>query len=119
MSQLLETVFPKLGGTPYSVTSPRSKHDNCIAWAAGVTDSWWWPDPDFVGFWPAGISRELSIAAFIQAFESLGYSVCDDALYDPSLEKVALFAREGQPTHAARQLSGGTWTSKCGKLEVI
>jgi hypothetical protein len=35
-------------------------------------------------------------------------------------EKVALFAHEdGTPTHAARQLASGRWTSKLGELEDI
>ena len=30
------------------------------------------------------------------------------------MEKIALYAREGVPTHAARQLPGGGWSSKLG-----
>jgi len=32
-----------------------------------------------------------------------------------AFEKVAIYALDGEPTHAARQLSDGTWTSKLGK----
>jgi hypothetical protein len=39
----LEDVFPGLQGTAYRVTSPADRGYNCIAWAAGVTDDWWWP----------------------------------------------------------------------------
>jgi len=36
------------------------------------------------------------------------------------MEKVAIFAdAQGAPTHAARQLESGAWTSKCGTLEDI
>lgn len=119
MSALLETCFPNLGRTDYAVTSPRDKSYNCIAWAAGVTDAWWWPDPDNIGYWPPGVPRESSVAAFVEAFETLGYEKCENAQLDRQLEKIVIFERDGRPTHAARQLSGGRWTSKCGKLEDI
>jgi hypothetical protein len=39
---------------------------------------------------------------------------------EPGFEKVALYAdAAGIPTHAARQLSGGKWTSKLGRREDI
>ncbi|OZE22149.1 hypothetical protein CH262_18940 [Rhodococcus sp. 05-2255-1e] len=34
-------------------------------------------------------------------------------------EKIAVYAKNGVPTHAARQLADGTWTSKCGKSNDI
>ena len=40
-----------------------------------------------------------------------------DAAIEPEVEKVALYARAGEPTHAARQLSSGRWTSKLGPEE--
>lgn len=54
------------------------------------------------------------------AFASLGYTVCEDEGLEAGYEKVALFAdATGRPTHAARQLSGGRWTSKLGTAEDI
>ena len=41
----IEAAFPALVGTGYFVTSPATPEYNCIAWAAGETDRWWWPDP--------------------------------------------------------------------------
>jgi hypothetical protein len=44
--------------------------------------------------------------------------VCPGEEAEPDFEKVALFAdAQGKPTHAARQLSSGRWTSKLGKKE--
>ena len=61
------------------------------------------------------------MSAFLAAFESLGYEKCEDGLLEAEYEKVALFADPdtGVPTHAARQLSDGWWTSKLGPLEDI
>lgn len=57
---------------------------------------------------------EESIEAFVRAFETRGYMVCDDASPETRFEKVAIYALRGDPTHAARQLSDGRWTSKLG-----
>jgi hypothetical protein len=44
-----------------------------------------------------------------------GYVVGSDESLEPGFEKVALFAdAAGKPTHAARQLPSGAWTSKLG-----
>ena len=70
--------------------------------------------------WPPGASREVTIKAFIEAFESIGYSECPDAEFEKGFLKVAIYADSaGKPTHAARQLKSGQWTSKCGDLEDI
>ena len=74
----------------------------------------WWPHPD--GFWPAGIPVQVTIAAFVSAFATLGYVTCADGVLETAFEKVALYADfGGTPTHAARQLPDGTWTSKLGE----
>jgi hypothetical protein len=63
---------------------------------------------------------EESMAAFVAAFATLGYTPCDDDAFDPAWEKVALFVNgAGEPTHAARQLPNGRWTSKLGESEDI
>ncbi len=59
--------------------------------------------------------RETSLPAFVSAFGQLGFQLCSDEGLDPECEKVAIFARDNVPTHAARQLPAGTWTSKLGE----
>ena len=61
-----------------------------------------------------------SIASLVSGFETLGYEPCADAHQKPGFEKLALYADEyGSPTHVARQLSYGNWTSKLGAFEDI
>ncbi len=115
----LERFFPNLAGTGYVLTSPADTIYNCIAWAAGVSNDWWWPDPMGVSFWPASVRREETIAAFREAFQSLGYVPSADDSLEPGFEKVALYALAGAPKHAARQLPNGRWTSKLGELEDV
>lgn len=116
----IENYFPRLRPSDYQITSPESGTYNCIAWAAGQTDRWWEPDPFDLYFWPQGAHRGLALEAYVQAFSGLGYVLCQIADLEPGFEKVAIYVDlKGRPTHAARQLPNGKWTSKLGKLEDI
>jgi hypothetical protein len=139
---LLESIFPKLVAAGYEKTSDETGPPNnpgsynCIAWAAGDTHhGFWWPMPD--GYWPGGIKRESTISCFINTFRSLGYRICEHSGREILYDKVVLYAihksyapmpsipksldgfKDWKPTHMARQLSDGTWTSKCGWQEDI
>jgi hypothetical protein len=118
---VIETLFPKLQANYYQFTSPQTESYNCVAWAAGVTNIWWWPfgDPSLT-YWPAGAPRQENVPAFQAMFANLGFVPCDSATLELGFEKIAIFADAGQsPTHVARQLPSGTWTSKLGRLEDI
>lgn len=120
MRELIEQLFPGLRGTNFQITSPRDRRYNCVAWAANDQHRWWWPGEPPFSFWPAGLEREESVPNFVAAFGTLGYEVCASGEHDSSLEKVAIFtSSDGVPTHMARQLANGTWTSKLGGLEDI
>ena len=99
----------------FQVTSWPTDAYNCIAWAAGDQYYWWWPDPDGEFYWPPGVDRVATVAAFIAAFQTLGYEPCDSPDLEPGFEKVAIYAVGDSTKHMARQLSSGTWTSKLGE----
>jgi hypothetical protein len=109
-----ESLFPDLLRLGYRITSPPDPVYNCVAHAAGVSNVWWWPDPDGFDYWPPSVVRERTLAAFIQAFGTLGYVPCGNGVVEPGWEKVAIFETEDGPTHAARLLENGLWTSKLG-----
>lgn len=113
----LEAFFPGLTSQGYRVTSQQTRMYNCIAWAAGESQRWWWPSN--YSYWPPGAPFEETISAFVNAFAIIGYVECADADLNPRHEKVAIYALNGIPTHAARQLIDGSWTSKCGEFEDI
>jgi len=99
-----------------NITSPQTKEYNCIAWAAGENDRYWWPDPMESGYWPPGLRRSESIENFIEAFKTIGYECCDNENAEESYDKIAIFSKDGKTaTHASRQLESGKWTSKLGK----
>jgi hypothetical protein len=64
--------------------------------------------------WPPGVVRERTLTAFLQAFATLGYTPCPDGSLEPGWEKVALYATDEGPAHAARQVDNGRWSSKLG-----
>jgi hypothetical protein len=73
MVEEIEAIFPNLQSSSYQVTSPENQDYNCIAWAAGDTRRWWWPDPDqWDAYWPSQLARSETLLAFVDLFASLG-----------------------------------------------
>lgn len=104
--------FPRLDKSTRPA-SPPTKIYNCIAWALGVTDRWWWPGR-LDAYWLPGCPEQPSIPAFKALFAIFRYKPCADGRLESGYEKLALYAKGNEPTHAARQLRNGRWTSKCG-----
>jgi hypothetical protein len=97
---------------------------NCIAWALGKKDSWWWPLKKFGYHWPKNLSSEPfnkeTVENFIKAFETERFERCENGLFENGFEKVAIYVNHlNVPKHAARSLPDGTWTSKMGDDEDI
>ena len=136
----LEQTFPKLSAAGYDPTSaatgsyPVPRAYNCISWAASDPRNclWWWPS----AYWPPWVRHpEATVACFIKTFRWLGYGVCSDSRREFAYEKVALYGihnslqfvglpkadelHNWKPTHMARQLPDGTWSSKIGGYEDI
>jgi hypothetical protein len=82
-----------------------------------------WPVNVPGAFWPIPLDPldPVSLKEFIKAFEHEGYEVCgENSEFEDGYEKVAIFVdQDGIPTHAARMLPSGIWTSKMGKGEDI
>ena len=138
----LERGFPLLLNAGYHETSEATGVPgtpgtyNCIAWAAeDVTHDFWWPLPG--GYWPFWVRHpEPTVKCFVKTFRSLGYFICESSRPERFFDKVALYAihtserptpvptswkdlSDWEPTHMARQLRNGSWTSKCGRDEDI
>ena len=114
----LEAEWPGLSGTEYVVTSPEDATYNCIAYAAGEDQRWWQTDEDY--YWPPNARREDTLEGWIDAFVQLGFqrAALGDVRADASV--VAIYADpEGLPTHVARRMPGGSWSSKLGEYEDI
>lgn len=90
---------------------------NCIAHAVDVSNRWWWPPSPHSKdtSWPPGCPQEATVAAFERAFATQAYIPCQSGELEDGYEKIALYADAEGPTHAAKQLPDGGWTSKCGQ----
>lgn len=116
-----EKKYPLLFLSGYEVKSPETPdfRYNCIAFAADDENLWWWPDQHGEAFWPKECKREVTRVAFIQAYATIGYQVCDNREVEAGYDKIALYEKNGVPTHAAKQLEDGRWKSKLGEWEDI
>lgn len=119
-----EAKFPNLKRSDYFVTSDEDGRYNCMAYAAGITDIPWWPVPEGTQGvdWPEDAPREETLDAFIAAYRTKDFepSEDDDSSLESGIEKIALFVdADGTPSHAAKQLPSGSWTSKLGDWEDI
>lgn len=118
---LIERSFPRLTQNGFALTSEQTPDYNCVAWAAGEKNRWWWPDALGVSYWPPGVTRSEDLFAFITAFEQLDYQPCKSGDREEGCEKIAVYVApsSGVPIHLARQLENGRWTSKIGCIEDI
>jgi hypothetical protein len=111
--------FPNLISDSYEITSDPTPEYNCIAYAAGDQENWWWPDLSD-SYWPKDAPRKECIDAFIQAYWQSGkYEPCDDGSLEAGYEKVAIYCNKDGPSHAAWQRDDGNWSSKLGPDEDI
>jgi hypothetical protein len=100
--------FPNLTG--FRVTSPATDDYNCIAYACGHDDRWFWPGR----YWPRGFRLSSSVKVFRAVLALQGYAECADSTFEDGWEKLALYAVGDETKHAARQMATGEWTSKMG-----
>ena len=116
----IAAAFPRIKGALF-ITSPPTPGYNCIAWAvAADTERWWWPQPRWHYYWPEGAPFEETVNDFIRTFQTLGFETCAGEELEKGLEKIAIYVgADGKPTHAARQLANGSWTSKLGAWEDV
>ena len=115
----LHRLFPRLSALPHRLTSRSSAAYNCFAWAAGIDDCWWEPDPLGDNYWPSNAPCERTLEAIVETYGTIGFGVCETSDLNPDFEKIAIYSKDGEATHAARQLPNGSWTSKLGPLEDI
>lgn len=120
----VSSVFEQIKSSDFQCQSDRDIRYNCIAWAAGRTDKFWWPLDERGYWWPEGLRKEgigeETVENFIEAFATQGYKVCRNGRLSRRYEKIVLYVNSnGNPTHAARLLQNGIWSSKLGEDEDI
>jgi len=109
--------FPRLQVNGFRVLAPPSSDYNNWAAAVGDRGRWWWPNEP--GFWPGGAPRDLTIHGFRETFELLGFRECTHPALEAGVDKLCIFSKGQEPTHAARQTREGLWRSKLGRTYEI
>lgn len=113
---IIPDAFPNTINEPFIITSPETTHYNCIAWAFEDDSRWYWPDPFGMAYWPENIPRTIETNSFIELYKLIRYSLCENGELEIGIQKIAIFTDNNSfPTHAARQLLNGFWTSKLGE----
>ncbi|MXW25996.1 MAG: hypothetical protein F4Z77_06890 [Dehalococcoidia bacterium] len=112
----LEIVFPGLSGVSWEVASPQDTTYNCVAFAIGEVDRWWWPLalPASGGYWPQDSPRAETLEAFRATLQGRGFMPVEDEALVEGVSKLALFARSARVVHVAVQREDGRWASKLG-----
>lgn len=118
-TQEIEAVFPELVGTNYSEKSRETDVYNCIAFAFGDVNHWWWPQRGYGIYWPPGFQLSDSVDVLIGICEVHGYSRCKGPKHEIGYEKIAIYSIGGRFKHAVRQLRSGRWVSKLGEWQDI
>lgn len=114
----VEAFAPSIAGY-YRKTSDATLDYNCLAWAVENNQKWFDPQRFCLGYyWPNGVDREWNMTAILQILGLYGYTErSDNDHIEDGYIKIAVYADEsGVPTHFARQLANGKWTSKAGEL---
>ena len=65
-------------------------------------------------------TTEWDLSVVVSAYESERFTPCDQENFEANFDKIAIYCNnDGEPTHAAKQLSNGRWSSKLGTLEDV
>ena len=114
---MLIEAFPNLSGEDFEIVEQPSQRYNCIAYAAGDTTEWWWPNG--IVYWPPWATLDNRMESLKEVFAGLEYEQCEDGNVEEGYEKVALYEVQGRFEHAALQMPNGRWRSKMGAGPVI
>jgi hypothetical protein len=103
--------FPHLG-REFEVLAPATRAYNCIAWTLGLRNRW--------------VNPARSLAGMDSLYAQAGYRRVSGLNFTlmAGCEKIVVYAGrtangDWGPTHGARQLADGSWTSKLGSLPLI
>ena len=116
-ADLLVGAFPNLANEGFEIVDQPTERYNCIAYAAGDTSKWWWPDG--INYWPPWATETNRIESLKEAFAGLGYDLCAHNDTEVGYQRVALYEVDGEMKHATVQMPNGLWRSKMGQGPVI
>jgi hypothetical protein len=115
IKQELEKLNTNLVGKPYIIIKVYELNENifnCVSFTLNIFNYWIWTNEKR---WPRDIPRNLGINSFKMLYSKIGYDECDSDLYEEGYDKIAFYAKNNIPKHAAKQF-GNKWRSKVGPV---
>ena len=109
------SAFPSLHhDINWKINSPEDGSYNCLAYAAVITDKFFWPGnrPEYT--WHKDVPMDTQLPTLILFYEKHEFIECENFDFENGYQKIALYIKDDEITHAARQLSTGLWCSKLG-----
>ena len=109
--------LPNIVGKYIRTSDPSIKY-NCLVYAVRVEWGWFEPPNHLPGYyWPPGIDPEWNDRTVKQVLARFGYNeISDSPEPEDGYDKIAIYGDKDGPTHFARQLPNGNWSSKLGEL---
>jgi len=105
----IELWFPNIVGHPLKIYKTEELDYNCLAHVLGLKHWIWtnekWPKPN--------VPRDLGLESFRLLFKEYGYSIITENSYEIGYDKIAIYVKNGYPTHVCKQ-SQNMWQSKLG-----
>jgi hypothetical protein len=109
-----DLLFPSAPPGNIRPTSSATEEYNCLAWAVWDQRHVIWPDEYEQLSWPPNLPREETVNGIQEFFRAVGFTDCASSTPEANVEKIAIYSKGNTPTHVARQLHSGLWTSKLG-----
>jgi hypothetical protein len=123
-AQFVDDEFPNLRSADIDWDDASDPTDdyNCMGMAVGVLR--WWSPPNAPGvapnprdYWPPAVTNDqITVAAFMEAAATVGFSRCPSADWEEGYEKIVFFHDRIEFKHAAVQVAPERWKSKFGNL---
>lgn len=114
--------WPNLTNDNARTTSEFDRFYNCLGFAVGDSDNWWWPIKKQGIFWPKDFPLINSTPNILKMLNVMfAYEECNSGEFEEGYEKIAIYGIKESytPKHYAIQTSDGKWKSKLGELEDI
>ncbi len=112
---MIDSRFPNSEYHEYEIHSPFDLKYNCIAWAVDDDQNWWEPLNEPGNYWPPNTRFDYSPECLIEAYQEIGYIICDNGDFEEGYKKIALYKKDNfEYSHAAKQLNKFLWSSKLG-----
>lgn len=114
----LVDLFPGLGTGAFEKTSNQTPRYNCVAWALGEDETFYFPRRQAPYHWPRNIPFSWDVDAIRALFRARGFEEHDSDDLEDGFDYVAVYADDDGLKHVARRVAAG-WTSKLGRDEDI